>query len=116
MKKKSMIFYLESEELHTTFKVDGKRFTLRAYDKRTPGLFKVGTTKYKMMSLCSKMYCAAEDTDYCECYACKNIECKCVKKCKSNLKFSCKGIQKAGNNANYKKIMMYYLINMKIKY
>ena len=33
----------------------------------------------------------------------KNIECKCVKKCKCAFKFSCKGIQKAGNNINYKK-------------
>ena len=56
-----------------------------------------------MISLCSKMYCAAEDTDYCDCCACKNIECKCVKKCKCAFKFSCKGIQKAGNNVNYKK-------------
>ncbi len=50
------------------------------------------------------MYCAAEDTDYCECCACKNIECKCIKQCKCTFKFSCKGIQKAGNNINYKKI------------
>jgi hypothetical protein len=93
----------ESEELHPTFKVDDKPFTLAAYDKRTPGLFKVETKKYKMISLCSKMYCAAEDADYCDCCACKNIECKCIKKCKCAFKFSCKGIQKAGNNINYKK-------------
>ena len=49
------------------------------------------------------MYIAAEDTDYCECCACKNIECKCVKNCKCAFKFSCKGIQKAGNNVNYQK-------------
>ncbi len=49
------------------------------------------------------MYCAAEDTDYCECCACKSIECKCVEKCKFSFKFSCKGIQKAGNEINYKK-------------
>jgi hypothetical protein len=93
----------ESEELHPTFQVDGVRFTWAQYDKRKPGLFKVETTKHKMISLCSKMYIAAEDTDYCECCACKNIECKCVKKCKCAFKFSCKGIQKAGNNINYKK-------------
>ena len=70
----------ESEELHPTFQVDGIKFNYAQYDKRRPGLFKVETTKHKMISLCSKMYCAAEDTDYCECCSCKNIECKCVKK------------------------------------
>jgi hypothetical protein len=50
-----------SEELHPTFKVDDKAFTLAAYDKRTPGLFKIEIKKHKMISLCSKMYCAAED-------------------------------------------------------
>ena len=35
----------ESEELHPTFKVDDKPFTLAAYDKRTPGRFKVETKK-----------------------------------------------------------------------
>ena len=96
----------ESEELHPTFNVDGVRFTYAQYDQRTPGLFKVETTKHKMISLCSKMYCAAEDTDYSsrDCCACKIFECKCVKKCKCAFKFSCKGIQKAGNNINYKKI------------
>ena len=29
----------ESSELHPTFAVDGKRFTMKAYDKRTPGKF-----------------------------------------------------------------------------
>ena len=37
----------ESNELHPTFKVDGKAFTNAQYDKRTPGLFKVETTKDK---------------------------------------------------------------------
>ncbi len=37
----------ESDELHPTFKVDGKAFTLKAYAKRTPDLFKVETTKDK---------------------------------------------------------------------
>ncbi len=69
-----------------------------------------------MISLCTKMYCAPEDKDYCECGACQNIECKCVEKCKCNFKFSCKGLQKAGNNVNYKNIIMYYLIDIMIKY
>ena len=56
-----------------------------------------------MISLCSKMYCASEEIDYCECCACKNIEGKCIEKFKCNFKFSCKGIQKAGNNINYQK-------------
>ncbi len=44
----------ESEELHPTFQVDGIKFDYAQYDKRTPGLFKVETTKHKMISLCSK--------------------------------------------------------------
>ena len=44
-----------SDELHPTFKVDEKPFTLSKYDKRTPGLFKEETTKDKMICLCSKM-------------------------------------------------------------
>ena len=74
----------ESNELHPTFKVDGKAFTLKAYDKRTPGLFKVETEKDKMISLCSKMYCASDIAE-------------------EKIKFSCKGIQKEGNNVNYQK-------------
>ncbi len=35
--------------------------------------------------------------------ACKTIGCKCVKKCKCDFKFSCKGTQKAGNEINYQK-------------
>jgi hypothetical protein len=74
----------ESDELHPTFKEDGKPFTLAIYDKRTPGLFKVETTKDKMICLCSKMcYCAKNDDD--------------------QINFSCKGIQKDGNNVNYEK-------------
>jgi hypothetical protein len=57
----------ESQELHPTFKVDGKALTLGKYDKRTPGLFKVETEKDKMISLCSKMIFASDATDYCEC-------------------------------------------------
>ena len=52
-----------SEELHPSFKVDGKAFTLAKYDKRTPDLFKIETTKDKMISLCSKMYCASDITE-----------------------------------------------------
>jgi hypothetical protein len=74
----------ESNELHPTFQVDGIRFTQAQYDKRTPGLFKVETTKDKMISLCSKMYCASDISE-------------------EKIKFSCKGIQKDGNNVNYQK-------------
>ena len=74
----------ESKELHPTFQIDGIRFTYAQYDKRKPGLFKVETTKDKMISLCSKMYCASDSKE-------------------ENIKFSCKGIQKDGNNVNYQK-------------
>jgi hypothetical protein len=74
----------ESQELHPTFEVDGKPFTYEQYDIRTPGLFKVETEKDKMISLCSKMYCCADITE-------------------KQFKFSCKGIQKAGNNICYQK-------------
>ena len=74
----------ESKELHPTFQVDGIRFTYAQYDKRKPGLFKVETTKDKIISLCSKMYCASDSKE-------------------ENIKFSCKGIQKDGNNVNYQK-------------
>ena len=74
----------ESNELHPTFNVDGKRFTMKQYEKRTPGLFKVETIKDKAIALCSKMYCCSEMDE-------------------KNIKFSCKGIQKEGNNVNYKK-------------
>jgi hypothetical protein len=84
----------ESNELHPTFKVDGKAFTLAKYDKRTPGLFKVETIKHKMISLCSKIYCASEETDYCECCECKNIECKCVKNVNVILSFHVKAYKK----------------------
>jgi hypothetical protein len=50
----------ESEELHPTFEVDGKRFTYSAYDKRTPGLFKEENRTDKLLSLCSKMYCCSD--------------------------------------------------------
>ena len=38
MKKINIIFYLESEELHPTFQLDGVTFTYKMYDKRKPGL------------------------------------------------------------------------------
>ncbi len=41
--------------------------------------------KDKMVSPCSKMYCAADNSE-------------------ENIKFSCKGIQKVGNDMCYKKI------------
>ncbi len=65
----------DSQELHPTFKVDGKSFTLAKYDKGTPCLFKVESTKDKMISLCSEMYCASDITE-------------------ENIKLSCKGIQR----------------------
>ena len=74
----------ESEELHPTFQVDGVRFTWEQYDKRKPGLFKVETTKDKMICLCSKMYCCADADE-------------------QKQKMSCKGIQKDGNNVDYQK-------------
>ncbi len=63
----------ESKEYHSTFQVDGVRFTWAKYDKRKPGLFKVETSKDKMISLCSKLYCASDITE-------------------EKIKFSCKGI------------------------
>ena len=65
----------DSDELHPTFKVDGISFTLAKYDKRTPGLFKVETTKDEMISLCSIMYCASDISE-------------------ETIKLSCKGNQK----------------------
>ena len=78
----------ESQELHPTFNVEGTRFSYKAYEKRTPGLFKVETMKDKMVSLCSKMYCASDESE-------------------ENIKFSCKGIQKAGNDMCFKNLKMY---------
>jgi hypothetical protein len=84
MRKINIIFLpSESKELHPTFQVDGVRFTSAQYDKRKPGLFKVETTKDKMISLCSKMYCASDITE--------------------EEKKSYKGIQKDGNNVSYQK-------------
>jgi len=74
----------ESKELHPTFNVDGKPFTMKAYEKRTPGLFKVECMKDKIIALCSKMYCCSDMDE-------------------KEIKFSCKGIQKDNNNISYKK-------------
>ena len=93
----------ESNELHPTFKFDGKAFTYAQYDKRKPGLFKVETKKYKMISL-------AEDTDYCDCCACKNIECKCVKKCKCNLNSHVKESSIIIMKLHIKDLKMFYLM------
>jgi hypothetical protein len=93
----------ESNELHPTFNVDGKPFTMKAYEKRTPGLFKVECIKDKIIALCSKMYFCSNTSEICDCCACKKQECKCVKKCSCQFKFSCKGIQKDNNNISYKK-------------
>ncbi len=59
-KDKYNILPSEGKELHPTFQVDGVRFTQAQYDKRKPGLFK-RTTKDKMISLCSKIYCSSSD-------------------------------------------------------
>ena len=75
----------ESNELHPKFKVDGKPFTMKAYEKRTPGLFKVEKEEDKVIALCSKMYC------------CSDMDEKL-------LKLSCNGIQKDKINVSYKKI------------
>ncbi len=96
-KEKSNILPLESKEFHPTFQVDEIKFNHAQYDKRTPGLFKVETTKDKMISLCSKMHCAPDITE-------------------ENIKFSCKGIQKDDNHVKYQNFIMYDLININIKY
>ena len=74
----------ESNELHPTFKVDGKPFTMKQYEKRTPGLFKIECVKDKIVALCSKMYC------------CSDLD-------EKEIKVSCKGIQKDNNDISYKK-------------
>ena len=53
-KEKYSFLPSESNELHPTFNVDGKPFTLAKYDKRTPGLFKEEKRTNKLISLCSK--------------------------------------------------------------
>jgi hypothetical protein len=75
----------ESEELHPTFQVDGVKFTLAKYDKRTPGLFKEEKQTDKLISLCSKMYCCSDLDE------------------QEKPKFSCKGIQHNNNNMTFKR-------------
>jgi hypothetical protein len=75
----------ESEELHPTFQVDGVKFTLAKYDKRTPGLFKEEKQTDKLISLCSKIYCCSDLDE------------------QEKPKFSCKGIQHNNNNMTFKR-------------
>ena len=82
----------ESDELHHTFNVDGKRFTMKAYEKRSPGKFKIETIKDKVIALCSKMYCSINSGDEQLIYSNDLTD-----KEKAKIKFSCKGIQKDGN-------------------
>ena len=56
---------------------------MKAYEKRTPGLFKVECMKDKIIALCSKMYCCSDMDE-------------------KEIKVSCKGIQKS-NDISYKK-------------
>ncbi len=84
MKKINTIFDQESEQLHSTYIVDGIRFTYAQYDARKPGIFKVETIK-DILPLIQKIYCCADITEHRK----KEI-------------FSYKDIQKVGNNVNYK--------------
>ena len=52
---------------------------MKAYEKRTPGLFKVECIKDKIIALCSKMYCCSDMDE-------------------KEIKVSCKGIQKTDYN------------------
>ena len=74
----------ESSELHPTFAVDGKRFTMKQYDKRKRGLFKIECIKDKMIALTSKMYCGTDMNE-------------------KESKYSCKGIQKNNNEITYQR-------------
>jgi hypothetical protein len=69
---------------------------------KTPGLFKEEARRDKMICLCSKskMYWASD-----------------IAKDRKKDKTSCKSSREiSGNNVDYKKIMMYYFMFMKIKY
>ena len=70
---------------------------MKAYQKRTPGLFKVETIKDKAIALCSKMYC------------CSNMD-------ETDIKFSCKGIQKKEIMLIIKNLKMFYLVINKIQH
>ena len=61
----------------------------KAYDKRTPGLFKVEWEGEGIIGLCSKTY---------YCFGAKD-------------KFSCKGVSKKTNEINKEKYLMYYSRN-----
>ena len=67
---------------------------MKAYEKRTPGKFKVECEKDKIIALCSKMYCCSDMDE-------------------KSLKFSCKGIQKDSNNITYKQFENVLLNNEK---
>ena len=97
-KEKYIFLPSESDELHPTFNVDGKRFTMKQYEKRSPGKFKVETIKDKAIALCSKMYCCINSGDEQLIYSNSLTD-----KEKAKIKFSCKGIQKDGNEISYKK-------------
>jgi hypothetical protein len=86
----------ESEELHPTFKVDGKAFTWAQFDKRTPGRFKIETIKDKMISLCSK------------CIVHQILQ-------KKKLNFHAKAYRKMAIILIINKFIMYYLINIMTK-
>ena len=73
----------ESSTLHPTFTVDGKPFTMKQYEKRTPGKFKIECEKDKIIALCCKMYCCSDMDE-------------------KEIKVSCTGIQKS-NDVSYKK-------------
>ena len=87
-------FPSESKEPHPTFKINNNDVSMKAYDKRKPGLFKVECTEDKMVSLCSKMYCCSDITE-------------------EQIKFSCKGIQHNNNKITYKRFENVLLNNTK---
>jgi hypothetical protein len=87
-------FPSESKEPHPTFKINNNNVSMKAYDKRKPGLFKVECTKDKMVSLCSKMYCCSDITE-------------------EQIKFSCKGIQHNNNIITFKRFENVLLNNTK---
>ena len=71
---------------------------MKAYEKRKPGLFKIETIKEKVIALCSKMYCCINSGDEQLIYSNSLTD-----KEKAKIEFSCKGIQKDGNEISYKK-------------
>jgi hypothetical protein len=70
-----------------------------------------------MISLCSNMYCAAEDTDYYECCACKNIlNVNVLRNVFLLFNSPSREYKKQVTMLIIKQSMMYHLINIKIKY